>query len=73
VPAASTIAHRRIGEPCLVICPRATLRPDSRCRGVSPAQLHSCPGPGNRLTSPISAMATAASTGPIPGSRSTAR
>jgi hypothetical protein len=41
VPAASTMARRRVGEPCLVMCPRATLTSDSRCRGVSPAQLHS--------------------------------
>ncbi len=55
------------------MCPRATFRSDSRCRGVSPAQLHRWPGLGNRLMSPISAMATAASTGPSPGSCSTAR
>jgi hypothetical protein len=37
---ASAMAHRRFGGPCLVMCPRATFRSDSRCRGVSPAQLH---------------------------------
>ena len=41
---ASTMAHRSSGEPCLVMCPRATFRSDSRCRGASPAQQHSRPG-----------------------------
>src|SRR4029450_5134738 len=36
--------------------------------GVRPAQEASCPGPGNRRMSPISATMTAASTGPMPGS-----
>ena len=65
---ASITAQRSSREPCLVTCPRATLMSDSRCRGVSPAHEHSCPAFRNRVTSPISAVMTAASTGPIPGS-----
>ena len=34
-------AQRSIRDPCLVTCPRATLRSDSRWRGVSPAHEHS--------------------------------
>ncbi len=62
--------HRPAQEPhpCLVTCPRATLVSDSRCLGVSLAHEHSCPGFLNRITSPISAVMTAASTGPMPGS-----
>jgi hypothetical protein len=62
---ASTAAYRTSVEPCLVNRPRWTLVSDSRWRGVSPAQLHSCWGPGKRCTSPISATKTAARTGPI--------
>ena len=65
---ASITAQRSSRDPCLVTCPRATLMSDSRCRGVSPAHEHSCPGFLNRVTSPISAVMTAASTGPMPGS-----
>jgi hypothetical protein len=64
---ASTTAQRRIGEPCLVMCPRLTFRPDSRWRGVRPAHDDSRAGPENRRMSPISATITAASTGPMPG------
>src|SRR4029453_12280369 len=53
--------------PCLVIGPRRTVVSDSRWRGVSPAQEHSCGAPAKRWTSPISATNTAASTGPTPG------
>ena len=65
---ASVRAQRSIADPCLVTCPRATLRSDSRWRGVSPAHEHSCPALRNRVMSPISATITAASTGPMPGS-----
>ena len=65
---ASVSAQRSIRDPCLVTCPRVTLRSDSRWRGVSPAHEHSCPALRNRVTSPISATITAASTGPMPGS-----
>lgn len=57
---ASTHPQRSSGEPCLVIGPRRTLESDARWRGVSPAQEHSCPGPVNLVTSPISATRTAA-------------
>ena len=65
---ASITAQRSIRDPCLVTCPRATLVSDSRCRGVSPAHEHSWAAFLNRVTSPISAVITAASTGPMPGS-----
>ena len=45
---ASVSAQRSIRDPCLVTCPRATLRSDSRWRGVSPAHEHSCPALRNR-------------------------
>src|SRR5262245_49494285 len=44
---ASISAHRKIGDPCLVMWPRLTLTSDPRCRGVSPAQEHSSAGRGN--------------------------
>lgn len=56
---ASTAAHRTRLEPCLAW----TLVSDSRCSWVSPAHEHSCAGPGNRYTSPISATKTDASVG----------
>jgi hypothetical protein len=46
---ASTSAQRSIRDPCLDTCPRITLVSDSWCRGVSPAQLASCPGLPNRV------------------------
>jgi hypothetical protein len=60
--------QRSSRDPCLVTCPGATLVSDSRCRGVSPAREHSCPGFLNRDRSPISAVMTAAGAGPMPGS-----
>jgi len=36
-------AQRSSLDPCLVMCPRATLTSDSRCRGVSPAQEQQLP------------------------------
>jgi hypothetical protein len=53
---ASTAAHRTSGLPCLVIRPRCTVVSDSRWRGVSPAQEHSCSARAKRCTSPISAV-----------------
>ncbi len=69
---ASISAHRKIRDPCLVMCPRLTLVPDSRCRGVSPAHEHTSAGRRNRVTSPISATITAPGTGPMPGRARTA-
>jgi hypothetical protein len=51
----------------LVIGPRRTVRSDSWCFGVRPAQLASCAGDLNLVTSPISATNTEANSGPIPG------
>ena len=64
---ASTAAQRTSREPCLVIRPRCTVVSDSWCLGVSPAQEASCVGPGNRVTSPISATNTAGQHRPDPG------
>jgi hypothetical protein len=64
---ASISAHRTIGDPCLVMCPRATLVSDSRWRGAVPDCEHNRAGVANRVMSPISATSTAASTGPMPG------
>ena len=64
---ASTAAQRTSRGLCLVIGPRRTVVSDSRWRGVSPAQEHSCGAPAKRCTFPISATNTAASTGPPQG------
>ena len=62
-------AQRTSGEPCLVISPRWTTSSDSRCLGVSPAQLQSFLAESKRLMSPISATKMAAMTLPTPGER----
>jgi hypothetical protein len=64
---ASMTAQRSSRDPCLVTRPRLTLRSDSRCRGVSPVHEHSRAVVRNLPASPISAMITAARTGPMPG------
>jgi hypothetical protein len=48
---------------CLVTCPRETLMPDSRWRGVSPAHEHNWAADVNRVTSPISATITSLQVG----------
>lgn len=71
---ASTAAQCTNRLPCLVIRPRWQVVSDSRCLGVSPAQLANCSGRAKRVTSPISATNTAARSLPPrewPGSRRT--
>lgn len=63
---ASAMAQRGSREPCLVMCPRVTLIPDSRWRGVRPARLQSRPGWRKRVMSPIPATMTAASAATSP-------